>query len=189
VSSPAPRVAGLLLTGGTSRRLGRVLLWSSIGYGFAVALLILVLLIGRGGADNDYGAKRWIYLGVFDLQASEVAKLAAGLAARTHLRIRTERSLFTGTLNGDEGSLQQDCGWASPAGVPTKKNRYINGMNAIERIMACCCGSSVGIVVMRWLTNDVMVMMISSSPGMGNVKPGIGMCTVSGWPRLGSHRN
>src|SRR6185437_2185972 len=45
-------------------------------YGFAVALLILVLLIGRGGADEDYGSKRWIFLGVFDLQASEVAKLA-----------------------------------------------------------------------------------------------------------------
>jgi rod shape determining protein RodA len=41
-----------------------------------VALLILVLLIGRGGADNDYGSTRWIYLGVFDLQPSEVAKLA-----------------------------------------------------------------------------------------------------------------
>ncbi|MBV9172507.1 MAG: rod shape-determining protein RodA [Chloroflexi bacterium] len=45
-------------------------------YGFAVGLLILVLVIGRGGADNDYGSKRWIYLGVFDLQVSEVAKLA-----------------------------------------------------------------------------------------------------------------
>src|SRR5918912_3546930 len=45
-------------------------------YGFAVALLILVLFIGRGGADNDYGSMRWIYLGVFDLQPSEVAKLA-----------------------------------------------------------------------------------------------------------------
>jgi rod shape determining protein RodA len=45
-------------------------------FGFAVALLILVLLIGRGGADLDYGSKRWIFLGLFDLQASEVAKLA-----------------------------------------------------------------------------------------------------------------
>jgi rod shape determining protein RodA len=45
-------------------------------FGFAVALLVLVLLIGQGGADADYGSKRWIYLGVFDLQASEVAKLA-----------------------------------------------------------------------------------------------------------------
>jgi rod shape determining protein RodA len=38
--------------------------------------LILVLIIGRGGADDDYGSKRWIFLGLFDLQASEVAKLA-----------------------------------------------------------------------------------------------------------------
>src|ERR1700704_5437221 len=45
-------------------------------FGFAVALLILVLLIGRGGSDQDYGSKLWIFLGVFDLQASEVAKLA-----------------------------------------------------------------------------------------------------------------
>jgi rod shape determining protein RodA len=44
-------------------------------YGFAVALLIVVLFIGRGGADDDYGSKRWLYLGLFDLQASEVAKL------------------------------------------------------------------------------------------------------------------
>jgi rod shape determining protein RodA len=45
-------------------------------FGFAVALLVLVLIIGRGGADDDYGSKRWIFLGLFDLQASEVAKLA-----------------------------------------------------------------------------------------------------------------
>jgi rod shape determining protein RodA len=45
-------------------------------FGFAVALLILVLIVGRGGADNDYGSRRWIYLGVFDLQPSEVAKLS-----------------------------------------------------------------------------------------------------------------
>src|SRR5205085_3086819 len=45
-------------------------------YGFAIALLVLVLLIGQGGADADYGSRRWINLGVFDLQGSEVAKLA-----------------------------------------------------------------------------------------------------------------
>jgi rod shape determining protein RodA len=45
-------------------------------YGFALALLVLVLVIGQGGADADYGSKRWINLGAFDLQASEVAKLA-----------------------------------------------------------------------------------------------------------------
>src|SRR3954453_23859570 len=42
-------------------------------FGFAIALLGLVLLIGRGGADDDYGSRRWIYLGLFDLQTSEVA--------------------------------------------------------------------------------------------------------------------
>ena len=45
-------------------------------YGFALALLVLVLIIGQGGADADYGSKRWINLGAFDLQTSEVAKLA-----------------------------------------------------------------------------------------------------------------
>src|SRR3954465_6634609 len=49
-------------------------------YALAVALLIIVLVIGRGGADNDYGSRRWIYLGLFDLQASEVAKLAVLIA-------------------------------------------------------------------------------------------------------------
>src|SRR5204863_8066366 len=44
-------------------------------YGFAVALLVLVLAIGQGGADADYGSRRWIHLGLFELQASEVAKL------------------------------------------------------------------------------------------------------------------
>lgn len=45
-------------------------------FGLALVLLVLVLVIGRGGADNDYGARRWIYLGLFDLQPSEVGKLA-----------------------------------------------------------------------------------------------------------------
>ena len=49
-------------------------------YALAIALLVIVLLIGRGGADNDYGSRRWIYFGVFDLQASEVAKLAVLIA-------------------------------------------------------------------------------------------------------------
>jgi rod shape determining protein RodA len=42
-------------------------------YGFAIALLALVLFIG-------HGSKRWLYLGLFDLQASEVAKLAVLIA-------------------------------------------------------------------------------------------------------------
>jgi rod shape determining protein RodA len=62
-------------------------------YGLAVALLILVLLIGRGGSDYDYGSKRWIYLGVFDLQASEVAKLAVLIMLARVLGEKPEGSL------------------------------------------------------------------------------------------------
>src|SRR5215208_2934399 len=31
-------------------------------YGFAIALLVMVLIVGRGGADDDYGSRRWLYL-------------------------------------------------------------------------------------------------------------------------------
>src|SRR6478735_5218114 len=73
-----------------------------------------------------------------------------------------------------------------PAGVLRKKNRYISGMNAIERIMACCCGSSVGMVAMRWLRNELTVISSSRKPGMAKLMPGI--WKTSGWPRLGNHR-
>src|SRR6202011_2163979 len=59
-------------------------------FGFALALLVLVLLIGRGGPDQDYGSKRWIYLGLFDLQASEVAKLAVLIVLARVLGEKTE---------------------------------------------------------------------------------------------------
>ncbi len=49
-------------------------------FGLAVALLVIVLVIGRGGADDDYGSRRWIYLGLFDLQPSELAKVAVLIA-------------------------------------------------------------------------------------------------------------
>jgi rod shape determining protein RodA len=45
-------------------------------YVVGLILLVAVLIIGRGGADDDYGAKRWIYFGFFDLQPSEVGKLS-----------------------------------------------------------------------------------------------------------------
>ncbi len=62
-------------------------------YALAVALLVLVLLVGRGGADNDYGSRRWIYLGLFDLQPSEVAKVAVLIALARVLSDKPEGPL------------------------------------------------------------------------------------------------
>jgi rod shape determining protein RodA len=62
-------------------------------YACAVALLIMVLIIGRGGSDDDYGSKRWIPLGLFDMQASEVAKLAVLIALARVLGEKAEGPL------------------------------------------------------------------------------------------------
>ena len=62
-------------------------------FALAIALLVIVLLIGRGGADDDYGSRRWIYLGLFDLQASEVAKLAVLVALARVLGEKPEGAL------------------------------------------------------------------------------------------------
>jgi rod shape determining protein RodA len=62
-------------------------------YGFALALLVLVLFIGRSGADDDYGSRRWIPLGLFDLQASEVAKLGVLIALARVLSDKREGPL------------------------------------------------------------------------------------------------
>lgn len=47
-------------------------------YGVILLLLAVVLLFGRG--HEDYGARRWIATGLFDLQPSEVAKIGMILA-------------------------------------------------------------------------------------------------------------
>jgi rod shape determining protein RodA len=44
----------------------------------SLVLLVIVLFIGRGA--EEYGARRWIQLGLFDLQPSELAKLTYVLA-------------------------------------------------------------------------------------------------------------
>lgn len=44
----------------------------------SITLLVLVLVIGRGA--EEYGSRRWIALGFFDLQPSELAKLTYVLA-------------------------------------------------------------------------------------------------------------
>ncbi|MEO5802370.1 MAG: rod shape-determining protein RodA [Verrucomicrobiota bacterium] len=48
--------------------------WSIIGYWGTILFLILVLMIGSGGAS--WGARRWINLGFFQFQPSEFTKIA-----------------------------------------------------------------------------------------------------------------
>jgi len=47
-------------------------------HGVSIILLIVVLVFGRGA--EEYGSRRWIQLGFFDLQPSELAKLTYVLA-------------------------------------------------------------------------------------------------------------
>ncbi|MFN0073225.1 MAG: FtsW/RodA/SpoVE family cell cycle protein [Chloroflexota bacterium] len=65
-----------------------------------LGLLILVLVIGRGA--EEYGSRRWIGLGFFDLQPSELAKLSYVLALSRFMADRPPGPLswmrFTGTL-------------------------------------------------------------------------------------------
>lgn len=62
-------------------------------YLVGLVLLGLVLVIGRAGLDQDYGALRWIPLGSFDLQSSEVAKLTVLIALARVLSEKPEGSL------------------------------------------------------------------------------------------------
>ena len=57
-------------------------------YGWVVAVLLLgaVLLFGRG--DVEYGARRWIQLGLFDFQPSEITKVALIVALARFLTDR-----------------------------------------------------------------------------------------------------
>lgn len=47
-------------------------------FGFSLVCLLLVLLLGRG--QEEYGARRWIPLGFFDFQPSEITKVSMILA-------------------------------------------------------------------------------------------------------------
>jgi rod shape determining protein RodA len=71
----------------------RPLVWW--GYAATLVLLVLVLLIGT----EKYGAKRWLDLMIFEIQPSELAKLATVLALAERLNrprheVRTLRSLL-----------------------------------------------------------------------------------------------
>lgn len=82
-------------------------------WGVAVALLVLVFVIG----DSRNGARRWIDVGPFDLQPSELAKVGVVLglaAALDHLRLKSLREwikpLFLALLPMALVMLQPDLG-------------------------------------------------------------------------------
>jgi rod shape determining protein RodA len=62
----------------------------------AIVLLVAVLLFGSG--DVEYGARRWIRLGLFDLQASEVTKIALILTLARFLTDRDGPLSFRRTI-------------------------------------------------------------------------------------------
>src|SRR5439155_10379608 len=70
------------------------------GFAFALICLVLVLILGRG--SEEYGARRWISLGFFDFQPSEITKVAMILALARWLGSDTERPP---TLKRVAGSL------------------------------------------------------------------------------------
>ena len=63
-------------------------------YGLNVALLVLVLFIGK----ETYGAVRWVDLGFFDLQPSEIAKPLMVLTLGCFLARRQEKAGTLGTF-------------------------------------------------------------------------------------------
>ena len=75
------------------------LFWRDFSYvlfGISIVLLLLVLVIG---VDLGSGAKRWLNLGIFTVQPSEIAKLALVLALARFLS-RHEREILSNARRG-----------------------------------------------------------------------------------------
>jgi rod shape determining protein RodA len=74
-----------------------ILQWSVVIYWFSILLLIAVLIPGIG-STHGWGARRWIDLGFFNLQPSEVAKLAVIFALSTFLSRPIEELRLVGNF-------------------------------------------------------------------------------------------
>lgn len=70
--------------------------WSYVAYWGSIVLLVLVLIPHIGKAA--YGARRWIDLGVFQLQPSEIAKIAFILALGNFLARPLDELKLTGNF-------------------------------------------------------------------------------------------
>ena len=76
--------------------------FSLILFGVSIVMLLLVLVIG---VDLGSGAKRWLDLGIFTVQPSEVAKMALVMALAKYMtkyreRVRSEFLLGEGLVYG-----------------------------------------------------------------------------------------
>ncbi len=109
--SAAPSAGALLATYvvfrvvGTSRRLGRVLLWSSIGYGFAVALLAQSPVFGVALVAGAL-------IGGFDAMATTIRQAAVQLETPDELRGRVS-SLYQMSSRGGPALGDVNVGWVA----------------------------------------------------------------------------
>lgn len=78
----------LLTLAAIDYRLYRALAYPS--FLFSLGCLVLVLLIGRG--QEEYGARRWIPLGFFDFQPSELTKVTMILSLARWLGVESDRA-------------------------------------------------------------------------------------------------
>ncbi|HZO24609.1 MAG TPA: rod shape-determining protein RodA [Chloroflexota bacterium] len=90
----AAGLCAMVLTASIHYKVYRSLAYTA--YFGALVLLVAVLLFGSG--DVEYGARRWIRLGLFDLQASEVTKIALILTLARFLTDRDGPLSFRRTI-------------------------------------------------------------------------------------------
>ena len=90
----AAGLCAMVLTASIHYKVYRSLAYTA--YFGALVLLVAVLLFGSG--DIEYGARRWIRLGLFDLQASEVTKIALILTLARFLTDRDGPLSFRRTI-------------------------------------------------------------------------------------------
>ena len=123
----------------------------------AVVLLILVLLPGIGREVN--GAKRWIGLGVFNLQPSELAKLFSVMFIAAYLVRRQEevREKLTGFIKpmlvlGPIAALllaEPDFGATVVLVGAAIAMLFLGGVNLLRFIPLAACVLGLGVLVMR----------------------------------------
>ena len=89
-------------------------------FAFCIVCLVVVLLVGRG--QEEYGARRWIPLGFFDFQPSEVTKVTMILALARWLGINPDKPPGLRRVIASGSSWCCRCGsfiWSRTSGRPS----------------------------------------------------------------------